>query len=164
MAYDLFNQKNYGMKTIKSLIAKTSLLLLGAFTLLSFTPPRGGEGFEIYLNGKLVVQKFGNQLNDVKSLQLDPGSANDELTIKYFHCGQIGKNRSLTIRDGQNKILKEWHFTDGKTDMTCKVKDIIGTKKANGTVTLNLFYSSNELPKGRQIASLVVATQNVARL
>jgi len=72
----------------------------------------------------------------------------------------MGKNRSLTIKDGQNKTLKEWHFADaatGKVAMTCKVKDIVGLKKNNGTITLDLYYSSNELPKGRQLASLVVA-------
>jgi hypothetical protein len=79
----------------------------------------------------------------------------------------VGKNRSLTIKDGQNKILKEWHFADGsagKAAMSCKVKDIIGLKKGNGSVTLNLYYSSTELPKGRQLASLVVASQNMAKL
>ena len=66
--------------------------------------------------------------------------------IKYHHCGQVGKSRSITIKDGQNKILKEWHFADvSKTDaaMTCKVKDIPGLKKGNGTITLNLYYSSS---------------------
>lgn len=155
------------MKKIKSSIATASVLMLLSFTLFSFTPPKGGEGFEIYLNSKLMVSQFGNQLNNVKSIQLDQNSPNDELTIKYYHCGQVGKNRSIVIKDGQNKILKEWHFADassGKAEMTCKVKDITGLKKGNGAVTLNLYYSSTELPKGRQLASIVVAAQNTAKL
>jgi hypothetical protein len=137
------------------------------FTLFSFTDRKGGEGFEIYLNNKLVLQQFGNQLNTVKSLQLDQRSSNDELSVKYHHCGRVGKSRSITIKDGQNKILKEWHFTDATNAaaaMTFKVKDIPGLKKGNGAITLNLYYSSSELPKGRQLASIVVASQNVAKL
>ena len=155
------------MKTIRALFATSSLLIMSSFILASFSRPTGGEGFEIYLNSKLVVQQFGSQINNVKSIQLDAGSANDELTIKYYHCGQAGKNRSLAIKDDQGKILKEWHFADvtgGKAEMTCKVKDIVGLKKTNGTVTLNLYYSCNELPKGRHLASLVVGTLNMAKL
>jgi hypothetical protein len=155
------------MKTIKSSIVIASLLLLASFTLLSFTNSKGGEGFEIYLNSKLVLQQYGNQLNNVKSIQLDQSSPNDELTIKYHHCGQVGKNRSITIKDGQNKILKEWHFADvstGNAAMTCKVKDITGLKKGNGAITLNLYYSSTELPKGKQLVSLVVESKNMAKL
>ena len=155
------------MKTIKSSVAIVSSLLLLSFALFSFSSRKGGEGFEIYLNKKLVLQQYGSQLTNVKSIQLDPGSANDELTVKYHHCGQAGKNRSITIKDGQNKILKEWHFADvstGDASMTCKVKDITGLKKGNGTITLNLYYSSSELPKGRQLASLVVASPNMAKL
>jgi flagellar hook assembly protein FlgD len=155
------------MKKIKLSVATASLLMFVSFALFSFTHRKGGEGFEIYLNSKLVLQQFGSQLNNLKSIQLDQNSPNDELTIKYYHCGQAGKNRSITIKDGQNKVLKEWHFADvstGSAAMTCKVKDITGLKKGEGPITFNLYYSSSELPKGRQLASLVVATQNMARL
>ncbi|SRR5258706_1420145 len=155
------------MKTIKSSISTTSLVLFLSLTLFSFTVNKGGEGFEIYLDSKLVLQQYGSQLNNVKSIQLDQNYLNDELTIKYYHCGQVGKNRSITIKDEQNKILKEWHFADiakGGAAMTCKVKDIVGLRKGKGTVTLNLYYSSTELPKGRQLTSLVVAAGNMAKL
>jgi hypothetical protein len=155
------------MKTIKKSAAMASVMLSVCFTLLSFTSNKGGEGFEIYLNKKLVLQQYGSDVNAVKSLQLDQRSANDELTIKYHHCGRVGKSRSITIKDGQNKILKEWHFADVATAsaaMSCKVKDILGLKKANGPVTLNLYYSSSELPKGRQLASIVVESKTVAKL
>jgi len=49
------------MKAIKLSIASTALLLLASVTFSSFTDRKGGEGFEIYLNNKLVVQQFGNQ-------------------------------------------------------------------------------------------------------
>ncbi len=156
------------MKTIKSsgLVASITALFF-SLTFSSFTTKPGGEGFQIYLNSKLVVQHFGSELNKVGSIQLDRAALNDELTVKYHHCGQVGKNRSITIKDDHNKILKEWHFADvakGAGEMTCKVKDIVGLKKGNGSITLNLFYSSSELPKGKQLASLVVGTGNMAKL
>jgi hypothetical protein len=59
----------------------------------------GGEGFEIYLNNKLVLQQFGKDINTVKSLQLDQSVSNGQLAIRYFHCGQPGKSRVVTIKD-----------------------------------------------------------------
>jgi hypothetical protein len=156
------------MKTLnKKFIAMASMLLSLCFTLFSFSEPKGGEGFEIYLNNKLVLQQYGSQLNAVKSLQLDARSSTEELTIKYHHCGRVGKSRNITIKDGQNNILKEWRFADvanADAAMACKVKEILSLKKGNGTNTLNLYYSSSELPKGRQLASIVVASQNLAKL
>ena len=34
----------------------------------------GGEGFEIYLNNKLVLQQYGNNMNTVKTLNLEKSS------------------------------------------------------------------------------------------
>jgi hypothetical protein len=149
------------MQTAIKKVNISRILLLGVFftTLLSFSTKWGGEGFEIYLNNKLVLQQFGNQLNSIQTIQLDPGSADSRLSVKYFHCGRVGTNRSITIRDGQNRILKEWKFADVSTtavsitdpSMTCKVSDILGLKKSNPG-KLNLYYSSKELPKGRILA------------
>jgi hypothetical protein len=151
------------MKKITKKIWTVTALLAICFTMFSFSSRWGGEGFEIYLNNKLVLQQFGDQMNAVKTLKLDPGSYNYQLSVKYFHCGKVGKNRDITIRDGQNKILKEWHFTDDASAnacMNCPVKEIFAVKKGNGNTTLSLYYSSSELPKGRLIASIVIATEN----
>jgi hypothetical protein len=124
--------------------------------LFSFADPKGGEGFEIYLDKKLVLQQFGSQLNSVKSIQLDPASANSQLVVKYYHCGQTGKNRAITIRDAQNRILKEWHFPDGykgNVDMTCSVKEILQLKPS-AVLRIDLYYSSKEIPAGRLLTSI----------
>jgi hypothetical protein len=149
------------MQSIIKKVKISSILLLGVFftTMLSFSTKWGGEGFEIYLNNKLVLQQFGNQLNSTQSIQLDPVSADSRLSVKYFHCGRIGTSRAISIRDGQNKILKEWKFADVSaasitiTDpsMVCKVADILNLGK-NSSGKLNLFYTSKELPKGRVLA------------
>lgn len=143
---------------MKSLISKTCVLVAIAATLLSFKAYFGGEGFEISLNGKIVLQQFGKNMELVKTLQLQSASPNDKLTIRYYHCGKLGKNRTLTIKDGQNKLVKEWRFRDATTaaaGMSCHMQDLFSLKKGNNNV-LNLYYSSSELPKGRQLASVIL--------
>ena len=141
--------------TIMALVA-TSIIFS------SFSANKGGEGFEIFLNNKLVLQQFGSQMNTVKSIQLPQRFSDDQLVIKYHHCGQVGKNRSITIKDEKNKILKEWKFANmssanlsiSDAAMACKVKDILSLQKSNPG-KLNLYYSSNELPAGRLLATII---------
>jgi hypothetical protein len=149
---------------MKSIISKTFALVAIAATLLSFSSnsPSGGEGFEISLNGKVVLQQFGKDMDKVKTLQLSAASPNDKITIRYHHCGRVGKNRIVTIKDGQNNLVKEWRFKDVQTalgDMSCNVRDLISLKKGDNSV-LNLYYSSSELPNGRQLASVVLGNSN----
>jgi hypothetical protein len=130
------------------------------FALFSFSTT-GGEGFEVFLDKKLVLQQFGKQMDNVKTIKLDQTISEQQLVIKYHHCGQIGKNRILTIRDSKNKVLKEWKYANASTAslssfdaaMQCKVKDIVGLQKSNPG-TLNLYYYSTELPKGRLLLTI----------
>lgn len=148
---------------MKSIITKALLLVFGAAALCSFSPSFGGEGFEIFLNGKVILQQFGKDLNTVKTLQLDAATANDKLAIRYHHCGKVGKNRVVTIKDGQDNMLKQWRFTDVDTpvgEMSCYISDIPALKKSNSV--LKIFYSSTELPNGRQLATLVTGNNAVA--
>jgi hypothetical protein len=145
------------------------VIALGAVcaALFSFNTPFGGEGFEIYLNNKLVVQHYGTPTKAVKNLQLDESSYNDQLTIKYHHCGRVGKNRIVTLKDEKNNVLKQWNFAnanDATNAMTCKVKDIIDLQKKNGSKTINLFYSSSELPEGRLLAALTSGNNKLTKL
>jgi len=135
-------------------------------TLFSFSAGMGGEGFEIYLNNKLVLQQYGSDMNTVKTLKLDQAADNDELSIRYHHCGRVGKSRTITIKDGQDKVLKQWKFndvSDASASMSCKVKDILGLRSGKHN-TLKLYYSSSELPKGRLLTSIVAGTKNIAKL
>lgn len=139
-----------------------SLLVIGSI-ISSFTAMPGGEGFEIYLDNKVIMQRFGKELNTVQALQLDSRAANSQLTIKYHHCGKAGKNREIAIRDAQNNILKEWKFADSKdafSPMSCAVKDIFNLQKGSKSFTLNLYYTSSELPNGRTLASIVLPAKN----
>ena len=138
------------------MISKAMMLVAIAAALLSFSPRFGGEGFEILLNGKVLLQQFGKDLNTVKNLQLGQVSANDKLTIRYHHCGNVGKNRVVTIKDGQDRVLKQWRYKDSESrvaEMQCSTQDIITLKKA-GTDVFKIYYSSSELPNGRMLASI----------
>jgi hypothetical protein len=142
---------------MKSIISKAMMLVALAAALLSFTSKFGGEGFEISLNGKVLLQQFGKDLNTVKTLQLSNVSASDKLTIRYYHCGRIGKNRTLAIKDSQDKLIKEWRFKDAQTtigDMSCSVNDFFLLAK-NGNHTFNIYYSSSELPAGRMLTKVI---------
>ena len=148
---------------IKLTIIPTLALIVFSALISSFTPKPGGEGFEIYLDNKLLLQRFGNELNSVQSLQLD-SRATGQFTIKYHHCGKAGKNRQVTLKDAQNNVLKEWRFVDDKdpySSMKCPVKDILGLQKGARSNTVNLYYTSSELPKGRMLANIVLPAKNL---
>ena len=151
---------------MKSIISKTVSLVAIAVTLFSFTANFGGEGFEISLNGKVVLQQFGKEMDVVKTLQLNTASTNDILTIRYHHCGKVAKNRVVTIKDGQNNLVKEWRFKDVTTvmgEMTCRVQELLILKKGSDQ-ELKLYYSSSELPKGRQLAVVSLESSNTASI
>lgn len=143
---------------MKSFISKTLALATICVTMFSFFPNPGGEGFEISLNNKVVIQQYGNDMNNLKSLQLNQVSPDEKLTIRYHHCGKIGRNRVVTIKDEQNKLLKEFRYDDPATSvgaMSLPVKDILRLKKGS-SATLKLYYSSSELPGGRILATIVI--------
>lgn len=149
---------------MKTFVQKTWMplsLLAVCLALFSFSFRWGGEGFEIYLNNKLVMQQFGSQMASVRSLQLDQRFANEELTVKYYHCGQAGKNRHITIKDAQNRILKDWNFADGnKAGMNCPINEILALQKRESSNSMGLYYSSTELPKGRLLFTILSANAN----
>jgi hypothetical protein len=146
---------------MKTTISKAFALVAIAATLFSFTTNFGGEGFEILVNGKAVLQKFGGDLDKVNVLQLGKTQSTDKLTFRYYHCGRVGKNRIVTIKDGKDNVVKVWQFKDVPTpvgDMSCTMQDLLSLQK-NGNTTFKIWYSSSELPKGRQLVSVVLANK-----
>ncbi len=143
---------------MKKIISKTFALVAIAATLLSFTLKFGGEGFEILVNGKVVVQKYGSDMDNVKLLELNKTAPKDKLSIRYYHCGKVGKNRMVTLKDGDNNIVRVFRFADVATpvgEKSCTIQDLISLKNGNNHV-FKLYYSSSELPKGRQLASVIL--------
>jgi hypothetical protein len=142
------------MKPNSKLNAVRSLLILFSLTLFSFSAKKGGDSFEVWLNGKKVLQQYVHVAKDAQTLHLTQTSDNDRLDIYYSHCGQTGKSRYITIKDEKNRPLKVWKFSDASDNniaMSFKLKDLLSLKK-NKTDKLNLFYSSSQLPDGRLLA------------
>lgn len=148
-------------------ISKNAAMIF-AFALLSlfaFKAKAGGDLYEIYLNSKLILKQFATQPLNIKTLQLDRASADDKLVFFYSHCGKTGKDRRIAIKDDKGKILKEWKFADataGSESMVIPVKEILqlATNKSDGHVVI--YYSAQELPRGRMLASLDFRNRSVA--
>ncbi len=146
-----------------------SLLLALSAALFSFSAAKinfGGEGFEVYLNDKLVLQQYGKDMDQIKNLQLDQSASNGQLTIRYYHCGRPGKSRIVTIKDEQNAVLKEWKFGDAKdasAKVSCSVKDILTLPKIKSGKKVNLYYAASELPNGRLLATLTTVTKSAVQ-
>ena len=151
-----FNLKIFFMK--QRFITGTSLLMLAFCAMLLSFSTVGGDHFEIYLNKKLVVEQYVSQTSGVKSLVLKKSDANSQLDVYYSHCGKIGNERTIVIKDGQKNVLKKLRFADGDDKfMSCKVKDILNVQK-NEDTRLYLYYSSKQLPEGRLLASIAGET------
>ena len=136
-----------------------------AMTLASFSKMKGGDYFEIYLNNKLVVQQVLHSDKNVKQLSLQQSNYRDQLKVVYSECGRIGQDRKITIKDDQNRLLKQWSFVNGTKsakEMIVNVKDILDLKK--GDAVLQLVYSSRELSKGQVLASITKANNSHTKL
>jgi len=121
----------------------------------SFTSLPGGEGYEVYLNNKLLVQQFGTK-SDVKNVSLSQVVPGDQISIKYFHCGKVGRNRAVYIKNKANTKLIEWKYADVSQPvaaMKFKLNDVLQLKKNNGEM-FGVYYSSSELPRGRLLIKL----------
>ena len=158
---------NYQPKILFASLIALSIVLysFSARTAEAIAHNFGGEGFEVYINNKLVLQQFGEKMNSVKTIQLDQSASNGQLAIRYFHCGQPGKSRVVTIKDEKNIVLKQWKFGDTKdasAKLCCNVKDILALPKLQSGQKVNLFYASSQLPNGRMLATLTSTTKNAA--
>src|SRR5690349_4464397 len=133
-------------------------VITGAILLLqAFTAKAGVDVFEIYLNNKLLFQQAGNKPFTLQSLQLNNSNINDELVIYYNHCGESGKHRSIAIKDEKGNIIKEWKFSDAnevRSAMRIPVKELLQLDKSYTHANLTIFYSAQQLPKGRTLSAL----------
>ena len=151
-----FYIKSTIMKLFWNIPALCTLVIL----LSSTSPAPGGEGFEIYLNSKLVVQHWGADFQELKTIQLEKVTAADKLKIKYYHCGRSAKNRTVLIQTEQGQTLKTFRYPDTApvTAMEVPLGGLVHTKSTR----LKLFYSSSELPSGRTIATLKTTSSSLA--
>ena len=148
-------------QTTKFSAAKLFLFAVICTALVSFSTGLGGDHFEIFLNKKLVFREFVHMAKGVKSFELDQSNPDATLDIYYGHCGQTGKSRSITIKDAQDHVLKQFNFSDATSKyMSCKVKDLTHLQKKNSSSKFHLYYSSKELPQGKMLAAISLTHAN----
>jgi hypothetical protein len=144
----------------KSIGVKSLVLIMISTTVFSFSGKFGGDVFEIYLNNKLISQQFVTKHEAVKTLQLDQTVSDGRVIVNYSHCGQVGTDRYILLKDEKNRVVKKWHFADAVGDqknMSCSVKEILDLQRDNGD-QFSLYYISKELPGGRLLASVALMT------
>src|SRR4051812_12239784 len=113
---------------------KVFTLITLSLTAFGFTSKFGLDGYEIYLNNKLILKQYVNQPVSLRVLQLDKANEGDELHIKYTHCANKGPGtgRSIVLEDEQGNALKKWAFADATGsdfNMTIAVKELLQLKK-----------------------------------
>ncbi|HEX4957061.1 MAG TPA: hypothetical protein VFV46_02695 [Lacibacter sp.] len=146
---------------LKNFLALVLLVAAGS-VLYSFVSPMGGEGFEIYIDNKLVLQQFNRDMKQVKNIELNATHSKSELKVKYYHCGMAGKSRTLELKNADQKTVKHWQFAnaEGKNfAIAVPVKEIVSSNDKKST-TLYLYYASKETPQGRMLAGITVANKN----
>jgi hypothetical protein len=147
------------MKKITSFSWVTAMVGVALCSIMFAFSPIGSHSVRIYFDSKLVLDQYIKHSADAPKLTLDPSEKYSQLIVKYNECGRTVTGRKITLKDNNNKVLKDWSFPGSSTgfeeSMECQMKDILALKP-KGISTLKLFYSSNEFPEGQQIAALVI--------
>ncbi len=126
------------------------------FAFASFT---GAHNVQVYLDDKLVIDHYVDSRTIAPKILVDPAENYGQLIVRYNECGRTVTGRMITIKNDENKVLKEWRFEGSSSGlenpMQISVKEITGLKQ-KGTNSVNLYYSSNDFREGLKIASLVL--------
>lgn len=140
---------------------KTGKLCAGIVTgliLMSFVP-LGGESFTLHINGKEVLAHYFTNKAVTPTVALNPASVTDKVSVYYNECGKIGTSRRLILKDGQNKVLKEWTYANVSgehTPMSFTVNELV-TFKTSGP--FKLIYSSKEVAREQLLALLTLDSE-----
>ena len=144
---------------LRSMFSRTLLLCMSLLMLVSYRALAGGDSYEISLNNKVLVKQALYEPFNLQSLDLSAAKSTDHLTIRFLQCnkpGKTGKSRSISIRDEQGKIVKEWRFKDNTgngNEMTIPVKDIVELQKSSPSRLL-VYYYAEGYEKGQKLAAL----------
>jgi len=139
----------------------TAGMLLLAFLATSFyaafAEKFGLDSYEVYLNDQLLIRQYVDKPLPVKHLALTAANRDDRLSIRYNECtapDKIGKGRSISVRDGDGNVIKEWKFRDGGDGMmTIPVKELLSVQESSGNA-LVLYYAADGIREGQRLAAL----------
>jgi hypothetical protein len=157
----VFNLKHDAMKNLIALAVVALAATLSSFNYM------GGDTYTVSLNNKQIIKERVHGQTMVPTVSLDNAIPTDEYQVYYSECGQIGKARTLSIRDENNKTLKEFRFADVTGDehipMALKAGDLSALQK-KGSGKLKLVYVSAIRNDGQLLAYLVFKNNNTAAL
>ena len=138
------------------------VLPVACVLLASFATLPGADSFEVYLDGDLLMKEYVYGERTTKPISLDKNSG-ATMTVSYSHCGVTGSSRSLSLRDEQKSLIKEWKFTDVgtkvKDPMPVSVKEIVA---ALGEKNATLYYKSNEIENAVMLAPVKLVDKSTA--
>ncbi len=136
--------------------ATNLFVVLASIVLCSFALVPGGASYEVYLNNQLVMKEHLYGRKVVPALPLNiTSSSQDELALTFNNCGKIDTSRKISLKDDEDKTMKEWTFADSpdlKNQMRIKVNEITAFRNKHSTA--KLVYSSRELRDGIHIVNL----------
>ncbi|HTF22167.1 MAG TPA: hypothetical protein VK658_29000 [Chryseolinea sp.] len=127
-------------------------LPIACLLLASFITLPGGDSFEVYLDNDLLLKEhvYGQRASQPINLDKNSGTT---LTVSFSHCGVTGTSRSLSLRDGEKNLLKEWKFADVdpkiKDPMAMPVKEVVAASAGHHAT---LYYKSNEIENAVMLA------------
>ena len=139
----------------------TAGLLIAGLSLFSFDRLPGGDSFQVYLNGKLVLDKALYKSKEIQNLEFVQASSNDKVEIYYSHCGQKGTNRAIAAKDEHQKVLKTWRFANDGKYMSIQLSELNSLQANNKTDKIGLYYSSKELSAGQQLVLVTMGNKSV---
>jgi hypothetical protein len=143
---------------MRTLISKASLILAGlafSFGISSFNRP-GGDMFEVYIGKEMMIQQALHNDKSVKQITLRPEQKDEKMSIKFFHCGKSGTQRTITLRDENDQVLKTLSFSEPKSSssvMSFPVSEIVKFQSRKNSL-VRLYYSSAEMPSGKWLVSV----------
>lgn len=141
------------------LVGITGLIM--ALFFMSFTLLRGGYGYTLHVNNKLAGQYYLTDKHETPTLRLTQQDLTGKLTVYFNECGEIGQSRSLSIRDSNQKILKEWTFANSTTQhdpMDIAWRDVIALERTSAAV----YYTSARVNKPQLLVYLVLPDKKKA--
>jgi hypothetical protein len=155
---------------MKRLFRVMNIRAIGLLALLiyfaSVSAKAGGDGYEIYLNNKLILKQYQGQNLSLTSLVLSEANVNDKIVICYTRCNvpdQSGKSRSITLKDNNGNVLKVWTFNnlaEDKGSMSIPVQEILELQKKTGEKPVSIFYAAQDHAQTQILPSLQLSIRN----
>ena len=136
------------MKTVKILTGLGLCALLLSFTL-------GGDRYVIKLDTKEVADQFVTRNASLPTVALPARDRTKTLSVYYSECGRVGTDRSLTLKNSDQQVLKVWRFGDDALEtMEISTGELVAAMRSQSNY---LYYNSREHRGGQKLISITRA-------